>query len=657
MKKHIFFASVFVSLALLLIGSFMADEADGSVSKKITFEIAKDYEACEFKITTEKEGDFDVTLHPQNSTETYTGSMEDTNVCTVSVENVKAGRWDVTVTQRVTGETSAENRQEDTEEETDASADAEAEPEAQAEPVDAEELIGKIQVTAKAIDKTAFSIGNVQIARDIVGLQLYFKDDSIVVEWTDTSCGNVKVSVIDSYTDQILDTKTVTDRYYEFLIPELVTEITVDIVPATSSNITGANSRFNIPVVNEPDAVVTYGDKEYVNTDTIPVTVNLSDSYSLLFLVNGEEVKETGILASGEYVYDVPVTEGTNEVLTYVVDADHNMRSTSYTVIRDSIKPALTLDMEYDGITTYDDTITITGTIRDYDTFMINETEPVVAGDGSFKSEYILRDGENVLNVRAADIAGNETLYTAVVTKAVRETTIWDYAWPVGVGLVLIIGIAIRLWRKKKGGSEKREDKPQKPKKEKKDNKEPAQAREKRALKSRVVPLLIGIACCVCSYLFFTRIIMGGWVPSSSMEPTLMVGDYAISNGLAYLNREPQRGDVVVFRHAGAADGKTLIKRIVGIPGDSIMFIDGYVYINGEPVYESYLPQDTETNSFKDFEDIPEGCYFVMGDNRENSEDSRFWDDPYVKRKDIRGKLLSIIPLARLKETVREIFM
>lgn len=654
MKKYIYFSLVFFVMAVLLNGSFLADEP---VRKKIVFEIAKDYEGCEFTITTEKEGNFDVTLEPENGMEVYSGNIEGTNECKISVENVKAGRWNVTVTQKkAENEPVVEQMDDDSQDnETDTGESEEKSTEEQTgtedEPADAGELIGKVQVTAKAIDKTAFSIGNVQVARDIVGLQLYFKDNAIVAEWTDTSCGNVKVTVIDTYTDQILDTKTVTGRYYECEIPELVSEITVDIVPATSSNITGANSRFNIEVENEPAAVITYGEKEYVNTETVPVTANLSDSYSLLFIVNGEEVKETGLLASGEYVYDIPVTEGTNEILTYVVDADHNMRSTPCIIIRDSIKPALTLDMEYDGITTYEDTIVITGTIKDYDNFMINETEPVVAGDGSFKSEYILRDGDNKLNVRATDIAGNETLYTAVVTKAVKKTTIRDYAGPAGVVLVLLIGLVIKFRKKKKDVPPKKEKKSDKPVKDYKS------AQKKNVIiKPWVMYLLVGTASIIISYLFFTRVIIGGWIPSSSMEPTLQVGDYAISNGLAYLKHEPQRGDIITFRHKGVAEGKTLIKRIIGVPGDSIMFIDGYVYINGELVYESYLPEETETNSFKDFENIPDGCYFVMGDNRENSEDSRFWVDPYVKKKEIRGKLLSAFPLARLKTTVQDIF-
>lgn len=649
-KIHVVAAAVIISFALTLGNTFLADEP---VSKDIVFEIAKDYEACEFTIKTEKEGNFDVIL--KNGQTTYRGSIEGSNTCIISVEDVKAGRWNVNVTQKQTEEEMIVDQPELEAE--DAEADVQSDQTQTGEnPLSADEVIGKVQVTAKAIDKTAFSIGNVRVARDIVGLQLYFKDDAIVAEWTDTSCGNVIVSVIDTYTNQILDTQTITGRYYEFEIPELVSEITVDIVPATSSNITGADSRFTKKVENSPNAVVSYEDKKYVNTETVPVTVNLGDVYSLIFFVNGSEVKKTGDLTSGEYVFDIPITEGTNEILTYVVDADHNMRSTAALIIRDSIKPALTLDMEYDGITTYDDFITITGTIKDYDTFMVNETKPVVAGDGSFKCEYILKDGENKLDVLATDNAGNETLYSATVIKAVKETTIRDYAGPIGIGLILICGIVFKLHSKKNCKSA--EDGEGVQEKHHREKKVKTPQKDLSGKKKTAVYGIIGFISLICSYLFFTHVIIGGWIPSSSMEPTLQIGDYAISNGLAYVRHEPQRGDIIIFRHAdvGIGDGGTLVKRIIGVPGDSIMFIDGYVYLNGELVYETYLPENTETNSYKDYEDIPEGCYFVMGDNREDSFDSRFWEDPYVRRSEIRGKLLSVIPFARLKEAVEGLF-
>lgn len=620
------------------------------ISKDIAFEITQDYEACSFTITTQVQGNFIVELNKENDDQTYTAMIEDDVSCIISVEDVKAGRWHVTVTEVVKDD--PETQIQETEE-------WETQEEAVTEDVrTADEVIGKIQVQAKAIDKTSFSIGNVDVARDIVGLQKYFKDDAIVIEWTDTSCGNVNVSVIDAYTNQILDKQTVTGRYYEFELPALVSEITIDIVPATSSNITGANSTYTLAVINDPDAVVTYEDKEYTNEDSVPVNIQLNKAYSLLFMVNGAEVKTTGMLAAGIYTYTVPVTEGMNEVLTYVMDSEHNMRSASYSIIRDSIKPALTLDMEYDGMTTYDDTILVTGTIKDYDTFMINETKPIVAGDGSFKSEYILRDGENVLDICATDIAGNETLYRATVTKMIKETPrIMDYIGPIGLIAVLIAVIGYKFYHKHKGKG----DKAQKPAQEETEREEKKKiekdsAKKMPAGKKYALYAIVGAACLIGSYQFLTNVLLYGYIPSHSMEPMLKDGDYVIVNGLAYLKHEPQRGDVIIFRHDGVANEETIIKRVIGLPGDSLVFVDGYLYINGELVYESYLPEDTETNSSKDFDHVPEGCYFVMGDNREDSRDSRHWDDPYVEKSEINGKLLSVVPVARLIDTIESIF-
>lgn len=127
---------------------------------------------------------------------------------------------------------------------------------------------------------------------------------------------------------------------------------------------------------------------------------------------------------------------------------------------------------------------------------------------------------------------------------------------------------------------------------------------------------------------------------SGSMEPTIMVGDYGVMYKNAYKHSAPKHGDLIVFTYHGETCGK----RVIGTPGDTISFQDGYVYRNGKRLKENYLPSsDTETICYQEFK-VPAGSVFVMGDNREISYDSRAWDDPYIPYSHIKGKILFIVP-------------
>ena len=154
------------------------------------------------------------------------------------------------------------------------------------------------------------------------------------------------------------------------------------------------------------------------------------------------------------------------------------------------------------------------------------------------------------------------------------------------------------------------------------------------------------------AFLIFSFVLCPGRIPSSSMEPTLRIGDIVLANGLAYIASDPQRGDIVIFKHDELGK-KILIKRVIGMPGDSLMFVEGDLYLNGELLQEDYLPDGVKTDSFKDFDEIPEDCYFVMGDNRTESYDSRGWREPYVCKDDILGKMLINIPVGRLMDYVQ----
>lgn len=110
-------------------------------------------------------------------------------------------------------------------------------------------------------------------------------------------------------------------------------------------------------------------------------------------------------------------------------------------------------------------------------------------------------------------------------------------------------------------------------------------------------------------------------VDSYSMEPTLLKGNFVIVNKLAYQLGTPQRGDVVVFRYP-PNPSEQYIKRVIGLPGDHIRINAGQVTINGEVLTEPYLNDSTVRGG--DWQ-IPADSYFMLGDNRNNSSDSRVW--------------------------------
>lgn len=149
---------------------------------------------------------------------------------------------------------------------------------------------------------------------------------------------------------------------------------------------------------------------------------------------------------------------------------------------------------------------------------------------------------------------------------------------------------------------------------------------------------IILICTSIVIALFFNRfVILNAYIPSSSMEKTLMTGDSLLVNRLNYLFSAPKRFDIVVFIPPDN-EKNLFIKRIIGMPGEKLEVVSGKVYINDEPLEENFL--DKETYEFAGPYYIPDGCYFMMGDNRNNSNDSRYWGNTFLKRERILGKAL-----------------
>lgn len=134
-------------------------------------------------------------------------------------------------------------------------------------------------------------------------------------------------------------------------------------------------------------------------------------------------------------------------------------------------------------------------------------------------------------------------------------------------------------------------------------------------------------------------VIINADVPTGSMENTIMPGDRLIGNRLAYLKEGPKRGDVVIF-HYPDDEEDLYVKRVIGLPGETVVIEDAKVYIDGneEPLAEDYLKEEWVAATGPYTFLVPEDSYLVMGDNRNDSWDARFWSNTYVARKKILGK-------------------
>lgn len=184
-----------------------------------------------------------------------------------------------------------------------------------------------------------------------------------------------------------------------------------------------------------------------------------------------------------------------------------------------------------------------------------------------------------------------------------------------------------------------------------------------RRVRSAIEWVAVVVGAVVVALLVRTFLFTTFWIPSGSMEPTLSGDrrDRVIVNRLSYKLHDVNRGDVIVFEVPEGeplmeVDGqqvKDLIKRVVGLPGETVELRDGEVYIDGELLEEPYLPEDTTTEpcppeNETTFE-IPDDSVFVMGDNRDHSRDARCWETHSVEESAIVGRaFVRFWPLSEL---------
>lgn len=131
-------------------------------------------------------------------------------------------------------------------------------------------------------------------------------------------------------------------------------------------------------------------------------------------------------------------------------------------------------------------------------------------------------------------------------------------------------------------------------------------------------------------------------VPSGSMLPEFPIGSVVICLRTDYWKTDPQRGDIVVFRRGNTTDKTYYTKRIVGEPGDTVEIKGGITYINGEKYDEPWLAETPEKEDYGPYE-VPDGEYFLMGDNRNNSYDCRFWEETYIPEETIYARARVVI--------------
>jgi signal peptidase I len=187
----------------------------------------------------------------------------------------------------------------------------------------------------------------------------------------------------------------------------------------------------------------------------------------------------------------------------------------------------------------------------------------------------------------------------------------------------------------------------------------PDTPRTSRWLREAIVVVVIAVLVAV---LLRTFVVQTFFIPSGSMEPTLQVGDRILVNKLSYHLHGVGRGDIVVFsrppaENCGGPEVNDLVKRVVGLPGETLTLSGGSVYVDGRRLDESWLPASEQgvtrpgpggtLYSLQHAYRVPANDYFVMGDNRTDSCDSRFWGP--ISRSLIVGKVeMRVWPLSSI---------
>lgn len=173
-----------------------------------------------------------------------------------------------------------------------------------------------------------------------------------------------------------------------------------------------------------------------------------------------------------------------------------------------------------------------------------------------------------------------------------------------------------------------------------KKNTEKKQKSKFREIIEFVLPIALAV---VVAFVLKNYVIANAWIPTGSMLNTIQEEDRVIANRLAYKNKDPERYDIIIFKFPDNEE-ENYVKRIIGLPGETVQIVNGVVYVtktDGEIIQldDSFVTNCDPVGDFGPVT-VPENSYFTLGDNRNNSIDSRFWKNKFVKREKIIGKVL-----------------
>lgn len=143
----------------------------------------------------------------------------------------------------------------------------------------------------------------------------------------------------------------------------------------------------------------------------------------------------------------------------------------------------------------------------------------------------------------------------------------------------------------------------------------------------------------VLALIFTNFVIINARVPTGSMRDTIWEGDRLIGLRLSYTFSSPKRGDIVIFKFPDD-ESEIYVKRVIGTPNDVVQIKEGKVFVNGEELDEPYIKDYILDDGNEYTYIVPDGCYFMLGDNRNNSKDSRFWNNTYVRKEKIIAKVM-----------------